>query len=150
MRNLLYLFLFVLISTNAQEINYTKKLRFTSETGEKLSVSEVRKLFKDEMLLEKFNSEVSTRTVGNVLLISGPILILTDLFVALYGPHTTYPGIISYIGLIVPIIGMLAKSGYQKRIKDIIDSHNKSQKNTSSIETDLLLNGNGVGLSITF
>lgn len=144
MKNLLFLLLFVYISSNAQEINYSKRLRFTSETGEKLSVNEVRKLFKDEMLLEKFNSEVSTRTIGNVLLISGPILILTDLFVALYGPHTTYPGTISYIGIIAPFIGILVKSNYQKRIKEIIDTHNKSQKNTSSIETNLLLNGNGV------
>jgi hypothetical protein len=150
MKNLFYLFLFVFISSNAQEINYTKRLRFTSETGEKLSVNDVRKLFKDEMLLEKFNSEISTRTVGNVLLISGPLLILTDMFSTMYGPGTNFPNTLSYIGIIAPIIGMLAKSGYQKRITEIIDKHNKSQKNTSSIETSLLLNGNGVGVSINF
>jgi hypothetical protein len=150
MKNLFFLLIFVFISTNAQEINYTKRLRFTSETGEKLSVNEVKKIFKNEMLLDKFNSEVSTRTFGNVLLISRPILILSDLFVALYGPHTTYPGTISYIRIIAPIIGMLAKSDYQNRIKEIIDTHNKSQKNTSSIETNLLFNGKGVGLSISF
>ena len=150
MKNLLYLFLFVFISANAQEINYTKRLRFTSENGEKLSVNEVRQMLKDEKLLEKFNSEISTRTVGNVLLISGPVLILTDMFSTLYGPGTNFPNTLSIIGIIAPIIGILSKTGYQKRIKEIIDTHNKSPKNTSSIETSLLLNGNGLGISISF
>jgi hypothetical protein len=142
--------LFVFISANAQEINYIKRLRFTSEIGEKLSVNDVRKIFKDQELLEKFNSEVITRTFGTVLLIVGPVLILTDMFSIMYGPGTNFPNTLSYIGILAPIIGILVKTGYQKRIREIIDTHNKSQKNTSSMETNLLLNGNGLGISISF
>lgn len=150
MKNLIYLLLFVFISTSAQEINYTKRLRFTNETGEKLSKDDVRKLLKDQILLDKFNAATSSRTVGNVCLILTPVLILTDLFSVIYGPGTGYPNAMSYIGVATLFIGILAKTGYQKNIREVIESHNKSLKNTSSIETDILLNGIGVGISITF
>lgn len=150
MKNLIYLLLFVFISTSAQEINYTKRLRFTNETGEKLSKDDVRKLLKDEILLDKFNAATSSRTVGNVCFILTPVLILTDMFSVMYGPGTGYPNAMSYIGVATFFIGILAKTGYQKNIREVIESHNKSLKNTSSIETDILLNGNGVGISITF
>ena len=72
------------------------------------------------------------------------------MFSVMYGPGTGYPNAMSYIGIATPIIGLLAKTGYQKNIREVIDSHNKSLKNTSSVETNILFSGNGVGVSITF
>lgn len=150
MKNIIIFTLFAFFSVNAQQINYTKKLRFSSETGEKLSVNEVRKMMNNEILLEEFNKEISTRKVGNILIFSGPILILTDMFSTMYGPSYGFPSALSYVGILTPFIGILVKSGYQTRLKNIIDLHNKNQKDTVSLETNLILNGNGVGISISF
>ncbi|MFY7810750.1 MAG: hypothetical protein ACOVQ2_03365 [Flavobacterium sp.] len=150
MKKILYLLLLVSISSIAQQINYTKRLRFTNEAGEKLSVKDVRSNIQDQILLDKFNSQVITRDIGNGFIISGPIFILIDMFNVMYGPGIIFPNTLSYLGVGASLVGILIKSGYQRRIKEVIDIHNSSQKNTSSLETNIIINANGVGVSFSF
>ena len=135
------------------------------ENGIKISPEKVREILaNNQTALDLYEAGRNKKTIGNVLLPGGFALLIgkfySDSTTNVYlGPNpnakvndekSRYPYL---IGVAMIVASIPIKIGFSNKIKQAIVLMNQDLKNskTSYIEsTDLVVNSNGIGLSITF
>jgi len=145
---------------------YKSSGTITDSENNKISPDQVRELLKDnEKLLAEYNAGRSKKTVGNVLLIGGLGLIVTDLVIGANTDGNTtvtgntiqternYPSALTYVGLVALVVAIPVKIGFSKKIKNVVTEYN-NQSTTgynqfNNRKLDLITNSNGIGLRFT-
>ncbi|WP_144892030.1 hypothetical protein [Flavobacterium tiangeerense] len=134
---------------------------------EKITPNQVRELLKDnQQLLADYNIGRTKKTVGNILLISGPVLLFTGTMAYVISgfdqgmnpefegkPNKSIPIIIMGTGLAALLITIPVKIGFSKKIKNVVTDYNNQNaignKQFESTKVDLITNSNVVGLPLT-
>ena len=160
--NKLFLFIFLLFAnfySFSQKISYTSNGNIQNSEKKNISPNEVRVLLKDnQQLLDNYNAGRDKKTIGNVLLIGGPLLIVTDLILGLTadvgspnGNQKTYPSVLTYIGFAAIAIAIPVKIGFSKKIRNVVSEFNSLDK-VGFVPNDnklyLISNSNGIGLRL--
>lgn len=161
--NKLFLMLFLLfanLNSFSQKIIYASNGNIQNSGNIYISPYQVRELLKDnQQLLNNYNIGRDKKTIGNVLLIGGPLLIVTDLMLGLTtdsgsqnGSEKTYPSILTYVGFAAIIIAIPVKIGFSKKIRNVVSEFNSLNK-IGFVPNDKKLyfisNSNGIGLRMT-
>lgn len=155
MKNLITIILLLLLC----QLSFGQKLVFKSggnikdDKGNSLSPSEVRSLLaNNKTLLEEYNIGRTKKTIGNVLLIGGPVLAFGVISSQLYNGKPVSTGIFA-VGVISMLVAIPVKIGFTKKIKNVVSEYN-SQKSVSDTNfkiqsMDLIANSNGLGFKVT-
>ena len=161
--NKLFLFIFLLFAnfySFSQKISYTSNGNIQNSEKKNISPNEVRVLLKDnQQLLDNYNAGRDKKTIGNVSLIGGPLLIVTDLILGLTanvgsqnGSEKTYPSALTYIGFAAIAVAIPVKIGFSKKIRNVVSEFNSLDK-VGFVPNDnklyLISNSNGIGLRLT-
>lgn len=152
--------LFVISESFSQEIKYTSKGNISNAENKKISSNQVRELLKNHpKLLYNYNIGRDKKTIGNILLIAGPLLIVSDLIkgsTSYSGPESgsqkTYPTVLTYLGFSAIIIAIPIKIGFTKKIKNVVSEFNSLEKvgfEPNDKEFYFISNSNGIGLRMT-
>ena len=161
--NKLFLMLFLLIfnlHSFSQKIVYTSNGNIQNSEKKNISPNEVRVLLKDnQQLLDDYNAGRDKKTIGNFLLIGGPLLIVTDLILGLTaavglqnGSEKTYPSVLTYIGFAAIAVAIPVKIGFSKKIRNVVSEFNSLDKvgfEPNDNKLYLISNSNGIGLRMT-
>ena len=159
---LFFLFVFFCsFQSFSQKLIYNSKGNITDTRNNKISPDGVRALLtKNEKLLADYNAGRTKKTIGNVLLIGGPALLVTDLILGLTAKidiqntsKKDYPSAITYIGLAAVVIAIPVKIGFSKKIKNVVTEYNNQVSTAynpfNKQKLDLITNSNGIGLRMT-
>jgi hypothetical protein len=145
----------------SQNLIYKSNGTILNSENQKISPIQVRELVKDnEKLLAEYNAGRSKKTVGNILIIGGSALIVTDLITALTAKialenetEKGFPTALTYVGLASLLIAIPVKIGFSKKIKDVVSDYNKDLKvgstNFKIQKTEFLTNSYGLGIRLT-
>ncbi|QZK90093.1 hypothetical protein K5V07_06145 [Flavobacterium sp. CHNK8] len=151
----------------SQKIVYKSNGNILDSEREKITPNQVRELLKDnQQLLADYNIGRTKKTVGNILLISGPVLLFTGTMAYVISgfdqgmnpefegkPNKSIPIIIMGTGLAALLITIPVKIGFSKKIKNVVTDYNNQNaignKQFESTKVDLITNSNGVGLRLT-
>ncbi|MBB1194894.1 hypothetical protein DNC80_14585 [Flavobacterium sp. SOK18b] len=151
----------------SQKIVYESNGNILDSEREKITPNQVRELLKDnQQLLTDYNIGRTKKTVGNILLISGPVLLFTGTMAYVIsgfdqGMNSEFEGksnksipiIIMGTGVAALLITIPVKIGFSKKIKNVVTDYNNQNaignKQFESIKVDLITNSNGVGLRLT-
>ncbi len=161
--NKLFLMLFLLfanLQSFSQKIIYTSNGNIQNSGKVNISPYQVRELLKDnQKLLNDYNIGRDKKTIGNILLIGGPLLIVTDLMLGLTtdtgsqnGSQKTYPSVLTYVGFAAIVIAIPVKIGFSKKIKNVVSEFNSLNKVGFAPDDKklyLISNTNGIGLRMT-
>lgn len=159
----LFILLFFVCSLQSfsQKLVYKSNGNILNSENQKISPDQVRELLKDnEKLLADYNAGRSKKTIGNVLLIGGSALIVTDLIIGVTakvglqnGNEKDYPSALTYVGLAALVVAIPVKIGFSKKIKNVVTEYNNQTTtgyNQFNIpKLDLITNSNGIGLRFT-
>ena len=161
-----FLLLFISFQTFSQKLIYKSNGNILNAENQKISPDQVRELLsKNEKLLADYNTGRTKKTVGNVLLISGPILLVTGTFAyALAGLEAgmdpdyygetdrSIPKIMAFVGLASMVVAIPVKIGFSKIIKNVVSEYNSLKATADNINNqklDFITNSNGIGLRLT-
>ena len=161
--NKFFLMLFLLFAnlhSFSQKIIYTSNGNIQNSGKVNISPYQVRELLKDnQKLLNDYNIGRDKKTIGNILLIGGPLLIVTDLMLGLTtdsgsqnGSQKTYPSVLTYVGFAAIVIAIPVKIGFSKKIKNVVSEFNSLNKVGFAPDDKklyLISNTNGIGLRMT-
>lgn len=161
--NKLFLMLFLLfanLQSFSQKIIYTSNGNIQNSGKVNISPYQVRELLKDnQKLLNDYNIGRDKKTIGNILLIGGPLLIVTDLMLGLTtdsgsqnGSQKTYPSVLTYVGFAAVVIAIPVKIGFSKKIRNVVSEFNSLNKVGFAPDDKklyLISNTNGIGLRMT-
>jgi len=159
-KSLFFLFLlFCSLQSFSQKLVYKSNGNILNSENQKISPDQVRELLKDnEKLLADYNVGRKKKTVGNVLLIGGSVLIGTVLTVALIESEEiqiknstkNYVQALYIVGLASVIVAVPIKIGFSKKIKNVVtDYNNQLATGYNKPKLDLITNSNGIGLRLT-
>jgi hypothetical protein len=151
---------FFSLQSFSQSLVYKSNGNILDSEKQKISPDKVRELLaNNEKLLSDYNAGRSKKTVGNVLLIGGSALIVTDLITALTtsyglkdGSEKGFPTALTYIGVAALIIAIPVKIGFSKKIKSVVSEYNNQKTvgyESNYQKLDLITNSNGIGLRLT-
>lgn len=163
-----FLFLFFgSFQSYSQKLIYESNGNITDTENNKISPYQIRQLLQsNEKLLNDYNIGRTKKTIGNILLISGPVLLVTGTFAYIIsgfdsGLHGEYvdesdrsiPKIIAFAGLAELLIAIPVKIGFSKKIKNVVTEYNNQNATTdnqfNNQKLDLITNSNGIGLRLT-
>ena len=163
-----FLFLFFCsFQSYSQKLVYKSNGNITDIENNKISPYQIRQLLKsNEKLLKDYNIGRTKKTIGNILLISGPVLLVTGTFAYVIsgfesGMHGEYvdesdrsiPKIIAFVGLAELLIAIPVKMGFSKKIKNVVTEYNNQNATTdnqfNNQKLDLITNSDGIGLRLT-
>lgn len=154
---ILFLF-FCSLQSFSQNLIYKSNGNILNSENQKISPDQVRELLKNnQQLLADYDAGRTKKTVGNVLLIGGPALIIADLMTSLYGRYDFqngskkgFPTALTYVGVAALIIAIPVKIGFSKKIKNVVTDYNHLQTTGyNNPKLDLITNSNGIGLRLT-
>ncbi|OAB26939.1 hypothetical protein SAMN05444395_11810 [Flavobacterium fryxellicola] len=167
-KSLFFLFLFCSsFQSYSQNLVYKSNGNITDIENNKISPAQVRALLgNNEKLLTDFNIGRTKKTIGNLLLITGPILLITGSMAAVISGFesgmnpdfdrdnkTSIPKIIAYVGLAELLIAIPVKIGFSKKIKNVVIEYNNQNASAdnqfNNQKLDLITNSNGIGLRLT-
>lgn len=115
-------------------------------------------------LLKEYNIERHKKTVGNTMLLAGPVLIGVGTMAYVISnfdsgmnlgydePRNTVPKIMMGVGLAAMLIAILVKIGFSKKIKNSIAQYNNwlgTASVTNNNNLEIVGNSNGLGLRLT-
>jgi hypothetical protein len=159
-----FFLLFCSVTSFSQTLFYKSNGNILNAANEKISPDQIRELFKEnEKLLADYNAGRSKKTVGNILLATGPLLLVVGTFTYVFsefdsGLHGEYfdesnrliPKIIAYVGLAELLIAIPVKIGFSKKIRNVVTEFN-NQKATgyNKPKLDLITNANGIGFRLS-
>ena len=157
------LFLVCSLQFHSQKLVYKSNGNILNSENQKISPDQVRELLKgNEKLLAEYNAGRSKKTVGNVLLIGGPTLVIADLLSGVFSdgnttvtgnsvqPERNYPSALTFIGLAALAVAVPVKIGFSKKIKNVVKEYNnQSATGYNTPKLDLITNSNGLGLRLT-
>ena len=161
------LLFFCSLQSNSQKLVYKSNGNITDTENNRISPHQIRQLLKsNEKLLKDYNIGRTKKTIGNILLISGPVLLVTGTFAYVIsgfesGMHGEYvdesdrsiPKIIAFVGLAELLIAIPVKIGFSKKIKNVVTDYNNQNatgyKQFNESRLDLITNSNGIGLRMT-
>ena len=157
---LMLFLLFAVLQSFSQKIIYTSNGNIQNSGKVNISPYQVRELLKDnQKLLNDYNIGRDKKTIGNILLIGGPLLIVTDLMLGLTtdtgsqnGSQKTYPSVLTYVGFAAIVIAIPVKIGFSKKIKNVVSEFNSLNKVGFAPDDKklyLISNTNGIGLRMT-
>jgi hypothetical protein len=162
-KSFFYFFLFFCsVQSFSQSLSYKSNGNILNSENEKISPVKMRKLLAtNEKMLVDYNAGRSKKTVGNVLLIGGSALIVTDLITALTakidlqnGSEKGFPTALTYVGVAALIIAIPVKIGFSKKIKNVVSEYNNNLKVGSTEfklqKAEFITNINGAGLRLSF
>ena len=158
------LLFFCILQSHSQKLVYKSNGNILNSENQQISPGQVRELLKDnEKLLADYNAGRSKKTIGNILLISGPVFLVVGTFTYVIsgfesGMNGEYveesdksiPKIIAFVGLTELLIAIPVKIGFSKKIKNVVTKYNN--QNATAYNTpklDLITNSNGIGLRFT-
>jgi hypothetical protein len=163
-----FLFLFFgNFQSYSQKLIYESNGNITDTENNEISPYQIRQLLQsNEKLLNDYNIGRTKKTIGNILLISGPVLLVTGTFAYVIsgfdsGMHGEYvdesdrsiPKIIAFAGLAELLIAIPVKIGFSKKIKNVVTEYNNQNATTdnqfNNQKLDLISNSNGIGLRLT-
>lgn len=152
-RILLITLIFIGFISNAQQLKYKSNGNVRDSENKTIDPDKMRELLADnEKLLESYNSGRSKKTMGNVLLIGGPILIVADLMQGLTA-DIVYPTALTYAGVAALVIAIPVKIGFAKKIRNVVTDYNNQTKvgfeESNYRKLDLITNSKGIGLRLT-
>lgn len=161
-------FLFLLFGSfqsYSQKFVYKSNGNITDTENNRISPDGVRALLtNNEKLLADYNAGRTKKTIGNVLLISGPILLVSGTFayvISGIGMNPEFDGenkrsipkIMAFVGLAELLIAIPVKIGFSKKIKNVVTEYNNQNTTASNKfnnqKLDLITNSNGIGLRMT-
>ena len=162
------LFFFCILQSHSQKIVYKSNGNIVNSENQQISPDQVRELLKDnQKLLTDYNDGRSKKTVGNVLLIGGSALIVTDMITNLFSKqkltystdlshsiikveNRIYPSVFTYIGIVAIIVAIPVKMGFSKKIENVVTEYNnQNATGYNNPKLDLITNSNGIGLRFT-
>ncbi len=161
------LFFFCCLQSHSQKLVYNSNGNITDTENNKISPAQVRALLaSNEKLLSDYNIGRTKKTIGNILLISGPVLVVTGIFAYVIsgfesGMNGVYvdesdrliPKIIAFTGLAELLIAIPVKIGFSNKIKNVVTEYNNQSatgyKQFNEPRLDLITNSNGIGLRLT-
>jgi hypothetical protein len=162
-KSFFYFFLFFCsVQSFSQSLSYKSNGNILNSENEKISPVKMRELLAtNEKMLVDYNAGRSKKTVGNVLLIGGSALIVTDLITALTakidlqnGSEKGFPTALTYVGVAALIIAIPVKIGFSKKIKNVVSEYNNNLKVGSTEfklqKAEFITNINGAGLRLSF
>jgi len=161
LKKILLLFVvFLSIQSQAQKLIYKSNGNIRDVENNKVSPNNVRALLaKNQNLLDDYNVGRTKKTAGNVLIIGGIGLLVTDILVELYSspdydkyyvPKKRYPSALTYIGLAAIVIAIPVKIGFSKKIRNAVDAYNNNIETVGLREKiEFITNNNGVGFRLT-
>jgi len=152
--------LFANLHAFSQKIIYTSNGNIQNSGKVNISPYQVRELLKaNQQLLNNYNVGRDKKTIGNILLIGGPLLIVTDLMLGLTtdagsqnGSQKTYPSVLTYIGFAAIVIAIPVKIGFSKKIRNVVSEFNSLDKvgfEPNDKKLYFISNSNGIGLRMT-
>jgi flagellar basal body-associated protein FliL len=161
------LLFFCVLQSHSQKLVYKSNGNILNSENQQISPNQVRELLKDnEKLLANYNTGRSKKTVGNILLVTGPVFLVVGTFAYVIsgfesGMNGNYvkesdraiPKIIAYVGLAELLIAIPVKIGFSKKIRNVVTEYNSqkaigyNQLNTPKL--DLITNANGIGLRLS-
>lgn len=163
-KSFIFFFLFFLFFCNvasfSQKLIYKSNGNILNSNGQEFSPNLVRIVLKEnQQLLKNYNTARRKKTIGNILLISGPVLSFVGAFsYALAGldaglaPENeevdrSIPKVIAFTGLAALVVAIPIKIGFSKKIKNVVtDYNNQSATGFNKPKLDLISNANGIGL----
>ncbi|MGG7034233.1 MAG: hypothetical protein ACI7YS_03455 [Flavobacterium sp.] len=172
--HLTVLFLMILTTTFGQRLIYRDNGKIYDYQGQKLSPDQVREIYSSNYeFLDLYNEGRAKKIVGNIFLIAGAGMVITDLMVGLFqdeefqitttkiepnGPDIVVsvssdtkksPTVLTYIGLATTLIAIPIKIGYSKKIKKSVDDYNKTistSVHNRPANIEFVANAGGLGL----
>ncbi len=163
-KQLFFLFLFICsLQLFSQKLIYKSNGNILNSNGQELSPNLVRIVLKEnQQLLKNYNTARRKKTIGNILLISGPVLSFVGAFSyvlssfdAGLAPENkevdrSIPKIIAFTGLAAIAVAIPVKIGFSKKIRNVVtDYNNQSATGYYNPKLDLITNSNGIGLRLT-
>ena len=163
----LLFFFFCCLQSHSQKLVYNSNGNITDTENNEISPHQIRHLLKsNEKLLKDYNIGRTKKTIGNILLISGPVLLVTGTFAYVIsgfesGMNGVYvdesdrliPKIIAFAGLAELLIAIPVKIGFSNKIKNVVTDYNNQNatgyKQFNEPRLDLITNLNGIGLRLT-
>ena len=144
------LFFFCILQSHAQKLVYKSNGTILNSENQQISPDQVRELLKDnEKLLADYNAGRSKKMVGNVLLIGGLGLVVTDVLIGA-NADVQFPSALTFVGLAAVVIAIPVKIGFSKRIKNVVSEYNNQfATGYNNPKLDLITNSNGIGLRFT-
>jgi hypothetical protein len=152
------LLFFCILQSHSQKLVYKSNGSILNSENQKISPDQVRELLKDnEKLLADYNAGRSKKTVGNILLIGGSAMVVTDLIIGITakvglqnGNEKDYPSALTFVGLAALAVAIPVKIGFSKKIKNVVTEYNnQSATGYNNPKLDLITNSNGIGLRFT-
>ena len=156
------LFFFCILQSHSQKLVYKSNGTVLNSENQQISPDQVRELLKNnQKLLADYNAGRSKKTIGNVLLIGGSVLIGTALTFALIESEKiqlknstkNYVQALNIVGLASIIVAVPIKIGFSKKIKNVVNEYNYQSSLGYNPFTkprlDLITNSNGIGLRFT-
>lgn len=152
-RFLLIVLILIGFMSNAQKLNYKSNGNVRDSENHSIDPDKMRELLADnEKLLAKYNSGRNKKTMGNFLLVAGPILIITDLLTAAT-TEKVYPTALTYAGVVALVIAIPVKIGFSRKIRNVVTDYNNQTKvgfeESNYRKLDLITNSKGIGLRLT-
>ncbi len=150
----------------SQKLIYKSNGNILNSNGQELSSNLVRIVLREnQQLLKNYNAARTKKNIGNILLISGPVLSFVGAFsYALAGfdaglaPENeeidrSIPKIIAFTGLVAFAVAIPVKIGFSKKIKNVVSEYNHQTaigcNQINEPKLDLITNSNGIGLRFT-
>jgi hypothetical protein len=162
MKNLFLVFTLLITSITFCQETYTMKSggRIFNSKGERLNSTKVAENFNQEAL-KLYKAGRTKKTLGNIFLYGGiSTIIITHLSKVkntgvqsdgTFGKPTS--NTMYFVGAGIVLISIPIKIGFQNRIRKsvtIMNEYNSKTDKVSIESTDLMVNANGIGISLTF
>ena len=161
----LLLFLCMCLKSWSQTLVYKGRGTVTNQKNTVLTPNLVRiALTKHPNLLKEYNIGRRKKTVGNTMLLAGPVLIGVGTMAYVISnfdsgmnpgyaePRNTVPKIMMGTGLAAMLIAIPVKIGFSKKVKNSISQYNNRLETTSETNNnnlEIVGNTNGLGLRLT-
>jgi hypothetical protein len=144
------LFFFCILQSHSQKLVYKSNGTILNSENQQISPDQVRELLKDnQKLLADYNAGRSKKTVGNVLLIGGLGLVVTDVLIGA-NADVQFPSALTFVGLAAVVIAIPVKIGFSKKIRNVVTEYNNQNatgyNSFTKPKLDLITNSNGIGL----
>ncbi|HQZ26349.1 MAG TPA: hypothetical protein PLD18_13710 [Flavobacterium sp.] len=158
------LFFCCILQSHSQKLVYKSNGTILNSENQQISPDQVRELLKNNQeLLADYNAGRFKKTIGNILLVSGPVFLVVGTFTYVIsgfesGMNGEYvkesdksiPKIIAFVGLAELLIAIPVKIGFSKKIKNVVTEYNNQNATAyNKPKLDLITNSNGIGLRFT-
>lgn len=143
--------IFILTTVSAQQITMERGKFY--QDGKQISSYETKNLLKaNPEAYALFKAGKNKESLGGLLIGLGGALIVGDVVKGLVS-DVQYPSGFTYVGVASVVAAIPVLSGKNKKIRAGIDLYNKGLQTTTDIsdfQVNVIANGNGYGLQISF